>query len=145
MEAKYQVCKSKGKWRHKENASMYRMFTFWSSRACVGAFCYEYWIVRIGNAGPFLCLIKSEATLWLYDVSATKKAVAKYQAKYNNQHSNDTVINKKHNCHANCYPEQDKSEHSLHKTPPFGLVTKYNRIVHNNSFIFGKNRVYYNI
>ena len=31
-----------GKWWYKENASMYRMFAFWSSRACVGAYMVIY-------------------------------------------------------------------------------------------------------
>ena len=38
-----------------------------------------------------------------------EQTVAQYEAKNNNQQGNDTIINKKHNGHADCNPEKDKS------------------------------------
>lgn len=59
---------------------------------------------RIGRSRSFFCALLS-----------AEQAVAQNQAKDNNQQGKNAVVDKKHDGHANSNPEQDKTDHSLHK------------------------------
>lgn len=83
---------------------MYRMFTFWSCRTCIGTF--HRYTDRSLMVGSFLIIKNACLT--------AKEIISKNKTQKYYKNCNNSIVKKEHYCHSNSYPKKDKTYHFAH-------------------------------